>query len=190
MLPPATGETLTLIYGSATVATYAQGVHVAAATPVAARGRDITIVLDPDGAGAGPITFVGVQSATVDWRVTLERDEEFGNPYIVAQDYDTPEVSGSITMKASDASALFTKIQQVVGLGSTAIANVTDNPPTIDMDIIVKDPDSVANMKTLYVPDAKFQLPAVQGSVGSKLETDFAWTSDGGQLEVWKSDRV
>lgn len=187
---PATGETLTVVYGSATAATYNQGVHVGTGTPVAARGRDITVTLDPDGAGAGPISFIGVQSASVDWRVTLERDEEFGNPYIVAQDYDTPEVSGSLTMKASDAAALFTKIQQVVGLGSTAIANVTDNPPSIPLEFVIKDPDSANNMKTIYIPDAKFQLPAVSGSVGSKLETDFAWTSEAGLLEVWKADRV
>lgn len=187
---PATGETLTVLYGSATGATYNQGVHVGTSTPVAARGRDITITLDADGAGNGPITFTGVQSANVDWRVTLERDEEFGNPYIVAQDYDTPEVSGSITMKAADASALFTRIQEVAGLGTTAIANATDNIAPITLDIVVKDPDAAANKKTLYVPDAKFNMPAIAGSVGNKLEVDFPFTSEGGTLELWKRNRI
>lgn len=187
---PSATEILTIVYGSTAVVSYLQAAHVGAATPVAARGRDITITLDKDAAGAGPIVFTGVQSATADWRVTLERDEEFGNSQIIAQDFDVPEVSGTITMKASDAPALFTKIQEVVGLGVTAIANATDKPPPITLDIEVKDPDAAANKKTLYVPDAVFQMPAVQGSVGNKLEVDFNWTSEGGLLEVWKRNRI
>jgi len=42
--------------------------------------------------------------------------------------------------------------------------------------------------KTLIVPDAKFVVPQIQGSVGSKLEQDFSFTSSAGTLEIYKAD--
>ena len=80
--PPAAADNIAVVFGSATAATYAQGVHDTT-KPAGVRGRDIYVRLG-DGA-ATPIytSWLGVQSANVDWRVTLERDEEFGNPQVV-----------------------------------------------------------------------------------------------------------
>jgi hypothetical protein len=178
---PATGTgNIVVTYGSGVASTYLQAVHNTT-DPAAIRGRDTYVSIDSGN------TWLGVQSASIDWSVSLERDEEFGNSQIVAQDYDTPEVSGSVTMKASDVSALFAQIQLVAGLTGTDIANATQDPPEIDIEIITVD-SAGATTKTWIVPDAKFTVPALSGSVGSKLESDFTFTSATGALEVYKGD--
>jgi hypothetical protein len=151
------------------------------ADPIGIRGRDTYLSID-----AGN-NWLGVQSGSIDWSVSLERDEEFGNSFIVGQDFDIPEVSGSVTMKPVDVNALFAQIQLITGLTGTDIANATEDPPEIDVEIITVD-SAGATTKTWIVPDAKFTVPQLQGSVGSKLETDFAFTSASGVLEVYKED--
>jgi hypothetical protein len=142
-------------------------------------------------AGAGTwSSWLGVQSANVDWSVSLERDEEFGNPQVVGQDYDIPETSGSVTMKASTVDALMAQIQLAAGVTGTDVVNATQDPPELPFQIKLTDPSDGSTMKTLFVPDAKFVVPSIQGSVGSKLETDFAFTSGSGVLEVYKGDQV
>lgn len=175
------------VYGSAAQATHNQGVHEPPpAKPAGARGRDIEIMI---GNGSGNYSdWLGVQSANVDWRITLERDEEFGNNQIVAQDFEVPEVSGSVTMKPRDVGALFAQVQAIAGIGSSEIANITADPPALELLFAQKDPASGDVLKTLHVPDAKFVLPSLQGTVGQKLEVDFTFTSETGVLEVYKGE--
>jgi hypothetical protein len=185
--PPVGTDNIKVVYGSATQATYLQTVHDTV-NPAGVRGRDVYVRLS-DGAATPVWTdWLGVQSANVDWRVTLERDEEFGNPQVVAQDFDVPEVSGSVTMKPSTVTALFTQIQSIAGLTGTDIANATQDPPELGVEIKITDPSDGSTTKTLVVDDAKFVLPQLQGSVGSKLESDFSFTSSSGVLNVYKAD--
>jgi hypothetical protein len=178
--PPIGTANVVYTYGTAVASTYNQGVHNVI-DPIGIRGRDTFVSID-----AGN-NWLGVQSANIDWSVSLERDEEFGNNFIVGQDFDTPEVTGSVTMKPSDVAALFAQIQLISGLTGTDIANATEDPPEIDIEIITVD-SAGATTKTWIVSDAKFVVPQLQGSVGSKLETDFAFTSASGVLEVYKED--
>jgi len=182
----ATGN-IAVVYGSTVQASYLQTVHDAT-KPAGVRGRDIYVRLS--GGEATPVytTWVGVQAAAVNWRVTLDRDEEFGNPQVVAQDFDVPEVDGSVTMKASTVNALVSQIQAVAALGATEIANATQDPPELDLEIKLTDPADGSTMKTLVIPDAKFTMPQLQGNVGQKLETEFPFASSTGVLNIYKGD--
>lgn len=169
-----------VIYSSGTAQEFLQGVHDTV-KPAAVRGVNVHVSLN----GAN---WVGVQAASVDWSVSLERDEEFGNPTVVAQDYETPEVTGSVTMKPATVTALISQIQASQGLSPGEVANATQDPPSADLRIRLADPADGATLKTLRIPDAKFVVPAIQGSVGSKLEVEFPFTSETGVLEIWKGD--
>ena len=185
--PPAGTGNVKFVYGSGTASSYQQTVHDTT-KPAGVRGRDIYVRLG-DGAATPTYTdWIGVQSANIDWRVTLERDEEFGNPQVVAQDFDVPETTGSVTMKPSTVSDLFSQIQSVAGLSGTDIANATQDPPELEVQVKVTDPSDGTTLKTLMVSDAKFTLPSLQGSVGSKLEGDFAFNSASGALTIYKGD--
>lgn len=185
-IPPSGTGNVKVVYGSGVASSYLQAVHDTT-KPAGVRGRDIFVRLSDGAATPTYTSWLGVQSANVDWSVTLERDEEFGNPQVVAQDFDVPEVSGSVTMKPADNDALFLQIQRVAGITSTDIANATQDPPELDVEIKIVD-DTGATTKTLVVPDAKFVMPSIQGQVGSKLEQDFTFTSASGTLNVYKAD--
>lgn len=185
---PATGTAnVVVVYASATVATYAQSVHTTT-VPVAVKGRNVEIIV-ADSGGGNPVSWTGVQSASVDWSVSLERDEEFNNPFVVGQDFDTPDVSGSISLKPSNATELFTKIMQAAGVTATdQVATASNDVLEMEVTFKIMDPADGSTLKTLVVPDAKFLLPALSGTVGSKLETDFTFTSSGGVLDVVVGD--
>ena len=184
---PAVGtDNIRVVHGAGTASTYNQAVHEdTTVKPAGIRGRDTYVRL---GDGASTYTeWLGVQSGNIDWSVSLERDEEFGNPQIVSQDFDTPEVTGSITMKPVNVNALMAQIQAVAGITGTDIANATEDPPELEVEI--KTVDSAGDTtKTWLVENSKFTMPALQGSVGSKLEPDFAFTSADGVLQVIKGD--
>lgn len=183
---PATGtDNIRVVYGHATEPTYAAGVHktVAASTPAAVQGRNIEIQF-----GGSQTAWLGLQSASVEWRATLERDEELGNPLIVDQDFDVPEVTGSFTMKAATAEALFDQILDIQGITSPDIVNASEEPPEVDVRFVIKSPTDGTTLQTLRVPDAQFDPVAISGQVANKLEVDFAFTSAGGDLDVYKGD--
>ncbi len=182
--PPSGSNNIKVVYTSGTAQSFAQSVHDTT-KPAGVRGRDIFVRLG-DGAATPTYTdWLGVQSGSVNWRVTLERDEEFGNSQVVAQDFDTPEVDGSVTMKPSDVSALISQIRSVAGLTGTDVANATQDPPQLQLQFEIRDSSGTAQ-KTLVIPDAKFSMPQIQGNVGQKLETDFSFSSASGTLNVYK----
>lgn len=183
--PPATSAVIAVVYGSGVASSYLQTVHNDT-DPAGVRGRNILVQLGDGEPSPTWSDWLGVQAATVDWRVTLERDEEFGNSQVVSQDFDTPEVSGSLSMKPAYVSSFMAQIQAVAGVTGTSIANITQDPPELQVRFIIQNPADGVTMKTLYIPDAKFTLPSAQGQVGQKLETDFAFTSATGVLSVFK----
>ena len=187
---PASGTgNIVVTYGSGVSSTYLQAVHEdTSVKPAGVRGRDTFVRLGDGQVSPTYSDWLGVQSANVDWSVSLERDEEFGNPMVVAQDFDTPEVSGSITMKPASVSALMAQIQAITLNTGTDIPNATDDPPEIQVQIKTVDGTGTTT-KTWFVEKAKFTTPQLSGSVGSKLETDFSFTSADGVLKIYKADQ-
>ncbi len=182
-------DTIRVVYGTATADTFAQTVHqTTSVKPAAVRGKDIDVYLGTSDATPAFTRWRGVQSVEVTRSVNIENDEEFGNEHFVDSGYDTADVTGSITMKPVDAEALWTKIAEVADVASNEIVG----PQTsvfLPMEIRISDPDTGVVLKTLYVPDARFQVPGVQGRVQTKLETTFNFTSDGGSLTVYSGER-
>jgi hypothetical protein len=113
-------------------------------------------------------------------------DEELGNPLVVDQGFDVPDVTGSFTMKAATAAALFDQILAIQGISSPDIVNAVSTPPEIDLRFVISDPADGTTLQTLNVPDAQFDPSSIAGQVGSKLEVDFPFTSAGGDLDVYK----
>lgn len=174
-------EDLYIVYGDDTLSTYLQAVHapVAAATPAAVRGRNVFVSVEGT-------EWLGLQTGTVEWRASLERDEELGNPNVVAQDFDVPEVTGTLTMKPRTAEYLFDKILEAAGITSPDIVNAVVDPPQLDLRFEIRSPVDGSVLQSLQVPDAQFDPVAIQGQVGQKLEVDFPYNSAGGVLNVYK----
>jgi hypothetical protein len=186
------GSILKVTYGSLTAATYPQSRNDAKAPPVrpaALRAKDIDVYIG-DATATPTFTRVpGVQSLNVDRKVNLDKDEEFGNPHYVAQDYDTADVTGKLDVKPADANAMFSLIRKLAGVPTGQTVGVLSTV-ILPMEIHLNDPTTGARLKTLYVPDAEFNQPAVQGRVQTKLTVSFDFESSAGSLLVYKGNRA
>lgn len=183
------GSTLKVVYGATDVVTYPQSVHATTdVKPAALRGRNVDVYVGSNDATPVFTRWSSVQSAEVNWSVTLDRDEEFGNAQYVAQDHDVPEVSGNVVIRPRDVQELWDKVQQITNVPSGEVAGPLTSV-TLPLEIRLSDPDTGVRIKTLYVPDARFKPPAVEGRVQQKLEPTFEWTSDGGTLEIYAGSR-
>lgn len=183
-----TTERVRIVYQSAAaVASYPQLSHAVASAlrPAAIRGKHIEVRI---GGNAVTDRWSSIQSANVDWRVTLERDEEFGNSQVVNQDFDTPEVSGGITIRPRNPQELLDRIYEVTGVTPGEVVGPTRSAPT-SLDILLHSPEDGSVLKTLHVPDARFRLPGYSGRVEQKLDVEFPFDSDGGTLLVYKGAR-
>lgn len=180
---------LHVTYATASAGSYGQAVHQdATVKPAAIRAKDICVYVS-DGAATPTLElWTGVQSFEVTRQVNLENDEEFCNTKFVGTDYDTADVTGTIGVKSVDPEDLFNKIAQVANVSTTEVVGPFSSVP-LEVEVQIKDPDSGDVLKTLYVEDARFTLPAVQGRVQTKLEVNFAFTSDGGNLKVYRGER-
>lgn len=158
--------------------------------PAAVRAKDIDVYYGAQGAdpevGGTWTRLTGVQNFEATWSVSLENDEELGNSRYVDQDYDVPEVSGSMTVKAFDTADLFHKISTVTGVNPAEVLgpNITD---PIQVKVEINDPASPGTIiKTIHLPEARFTVPGFSGQVQTKLENQFDWTSDTGDMKVYK----
>jgi len=186
-----TTSTIRIVYSSPQAKSYAQNVHaLTTVKPAAVRGKDIEVYIggyDPnDIATSAANKWTGVQSVNMDWRVTLEKDEEFGNYYAVGQDFDVPEVSGTLEIKPRDPADLLAKIREAAGeVDQYAVLGAQSSVP-LELDVVIKDPDTALVIKRMHVPDARFTLPGYSGRVQQKLTVTMNFDSDGGTLQVFE----
>lgn len=189
-VPDAAYTEVYISYGTTAATTYPQSVHQGTGIkPAAIRGKDIDVYVGAEGAAPGALTrWAGVQSVEANWRVTLENDEEFGNYHYVSSDYDVPEVSGNIVIKPTTPAELWARIAQVANVATTVVAGPSTSVP-LAVEVRISNPDTGTVIKTIYVPDARFTIPSVQGTVQQKLTTTFNYSSDGGTLAVYNGVR-
>lgn len=183
--PLPAGETLRVLYQSPTVSRYPQASNAPATAtrPGAIRGRDIEVRV---GGRAVTDRWSSIQSVTAEMRLTLDKDEEFGNYQTVSQDFDVPAVTGSIDIKPRDVFELLKRMRQIanVSTDNEVVGPVTSQP--LSLEIILHSPDTGVPLKTIWIPDARFTLPGFSGTANSKLTQTLAWESDSGQISVYK----
>jgi hypothetical protein len=190
-------DKIRVVYQSDTVAQFPQSSHPSTTVkPAAIRGRDITIFVSPlDGSGAVQslsgfgVKYTNVQSASVDWRATLDRDEEFGNANVISQDFEIPAVTGSVDIKPQDATEIMTRLRQLSGVATATEGVGPYQQVLVALDIVLHHPDTGTALKTLHVPDARFTLPAVSARVQQKITLSLPFSSDSGALRVYRGQR-
>lgn len=185
-----TGSKIKVVYGSTVAASYLQTVHQGVSVkPAAVRGKDLDVYVGSTDATPVFTRWTGVQSFEVSRRVNLDNDEEFGNSHYVAQDYDTAEVSGNVVIRPRNVTDLWDKIHQVANVPTDEIVGANTSI-TLPVELRVSDPETGDRIKTLYVPDARFTVPSVQGRVQQKTEVTFNFSSDEGDLLVYDGARA
>jgi hypothetical protein len=79
-------------------------------------------------------------------------------------------------------------VHAVSNVAAGNVAGALTSVP-LPVEIRISDPDTGVRHKTLYVPDARFKVPALEGRVQQKMEPTFEWTSDGGKLLIYDGVR-
>jgi hypothetical protein len=184
------GAPIRIMYSSNFTQQYLQAVHPdTTVKPAAVRGKDIDIYVggyDPtDVSGSADNKMVSVQSVTVDWRVTLDRDQEMGNAYVVGQDFEVPDVSGTLQVKPRNPAELASLIRKVQGVTDATKSLSAGSAVPLELDIVIKEPGTSNVVKRLHIPDARFSLPGFSGRVQTKTTWDLPFSSDEGTLEVF-----
>lgn len=188
---PENGALISLLYSSPDTRTYNQAVHATAAVkPAAIRGRDIDVYVggyDPDDVDSVAANkFSSVQSVQMDWRVTLDKDEEFGNYYYVAQDFDVPAVTGTITIKPRNPDEIYTKVRLITDTDDLESVGPNVAEP-LAVDIVLKDgANGGRTLKRLHSGDCRFSVPGFSITVQQKATQDLPFESDSGELLVYK----
>jgi len=186
----AADKTIRIIYASPDALSYPQSVHPdTTVKPAAVKGRDIEIYVggyDPtDIPGSLPNKLRSVQSVNVDWRVTLDKDEEFGNHFSVAQDFEVPTVNGTVNIKPRSGDELLSIVRKITGVTDATQSVGPDTAVPLVLDVVIKDPDTGDVVKRIHVPDARFTVPGFTGQVQQKLTVDLPFESDEGTLLVY-----
>lgn len=188
---PATKK-IRAMYASPDVRSYPQSVHPdVLVKPAAVRGKDIDIYLggyDPaDVPGSAVNRLASVQGLSVDYRVTLEKDEEFGNYYAVANDYEVPAVTGSIDLKSASVQELFALVRKLAGVTDPLKVVGPSNAVPLELDIVIKNGVDGSTLKRLHVPDATFTTPGFSGRANTRFTNTINFESDEGSLVVFKA---
>lgn len=131
------------------------------------------------------VRWKGVQSVEIDRKVTLNQDSELGNPHYVNVDYDVPDVSGNIVMRPNTMQYLFAQLAIITGTAAGDIANLLVQVP-LKVWVQVKHPDTGAILKTFEIGDARIQPPPMNAAVTQKLEMTMPFSSDSGELVIYK----
>lgn len=183
-----TTSNVRIMYSSPVAETFLQSVHeaVSATKPAAIRGRDIAVYLGGyDSAHPFTNRLLGVQAVNVDWKVNLEKDEEFGNYHYVDQDFDVPTVTGSVQVKPVDPAAMIAFMQEITGTDPTTFASApATNAPLIPLDIVLHSPTDGSVLKRISIDDARITLPGFSAQVQQRLTFTANFTSDQGDLAI------
>lgn len=185
LAPVATTDTINVIYSSPVVSSYPQNSHTVASAqrPAAIRGRNIKVLLN----GESVTQFMtDVQSFDCTWKVTLQRDLEFGSSEIVKQDFDIPDVSGSIDFMPRNPQALYQRIAQIAGAASTTEVVGALQQAVVPLEVVLYSPVDGSVLKSFQIPDARFTVPGFTGQNRQKVSVKLNFSSDSGQLTVKK----
>lgn len=157
--------------------------------PAAVRSQDLDVYIGTPGATPVWSRLTSVQNIEASWSVNLENDEELGNRFYVSSDYDVPEVSGSIGIKPINVTDLVEKVTKITGVTAGEIIG-PDSSVAVPIEMRISHPTTGARLKTIYVPDAIFNIPGLNGQVQTKLESTLSWTSDSGTMKVYNGSRI
>jgi hypothetical protein len=147
------------VYFTATAKAYPQAVNAdAVVKPGAVRGRNIVVLIGER--GVDQVRFHGVQSVELTGTYESEVEREMGNPDPTGRSVNGVDTTGNVVTRPKDKDAFFDALSRVTGVNRAEVFGYF-NDNTVPLEIQIQNPKNPGQiLKTLYVPDAKFQPPA------------------------------
>jgi hypothetical protein len=181
--PPVDAD-IRFVYFTSASESYPRAAHASTIVkPGAVRGRHICVYL---GSGINRAKVGGVQSAELTATVDGDFEREFCNEEIVGYSINGRDCNGSLGVRSKNADAFLDLVSKVTGVAKTEVQgwlNTNDLP----MEIQILNPKNPAQViKTLYVPDAQFQVPGTPARVNTPTDFSFGWESKSGTYSAFK----
>jgi hypothetical protein len=184
-----TGDAIRVAYFTTNAHSFPESVKESAITmPGAVRGRNICVSVASGGADTWQRMF-GVQNFGLDASFDITPERELCNDELVGFTVNGTDTTGTIGMHAKDQSAFFTFLKQITGLDTTqeVVGYLNLNPLRVKIEIQdPKNPGSI--LKTLYIPDAIFDIPATPARVNAVVDFSFTFESLTGTYSAFKGE--
>lgn len=187
IVAPANTASVRVAYFTTNAHAYPDTVHESSiALPGSVRGRNICLSV----ASGGALTWqrvYGVQTVTLDASFNITPERELCNDEMVGFTVNGTDCTGTITVHAKDKAAFFAFLHQMTGLDTTqeVVGWLNLNPLRVKIEI--QDPRNPGSiLKTLYVPDAIFDIPGTPARVNAVVDFQLTYESLTGTYSAFK----
>lgn len=181
---PANGAQVRFTYFTIVAKTFAPAVHASALVkPGAVRGRNIPVFL---GTGGARQRIGLVQTAEINATIQGAAEYEMGTEGSVSRTETGTDCTGTLTVRARDGLGFLALLQKVTGVpAGEVIGYLNQNPIPLELPIEnPKNPGTI--LKTVYVPDAIFDIPATPARVNTPVDFALTFNSQTGTYSEFK----
>jgi hypothetical protein len=184
-----TNDQIRVAYFTTNAHSYPDTVHEdSIVLPGAVRGRNICVSVASGGGSSWQRVF-GIQTFTLDASFDITPERELCNDELIGFTVNGTDCTGTLTIHAKDYNAFFLFLRQSTGLDTDqeVIGFINRNPMKLKIEIQdPRNPGSV--LKTLYVPDAVFDIPATPARVNAVVDFSLNFDSLVGTYSAFKGE--
>lgn len=187
LIAPANAAKIRIAYFTTSAHAYPDAVHESSVVlPGAVRGRNICVSLASGGSSNWEKIY-GIQTATLDASFDITPERELCNDELVGFTVNGTNCNGVVTVHAKDATAFFNLVHKITGVDTAHEVVGFINRNTVKLKIEIMDPRSPATpLKTLYVPDAIFDIPGADVRVNTVVDFALNYESLNGTYSAFK----
>ena len=182
-----TDDDIRIAYFTTNAHSYPQTVHESALIlPGAVRGRNNCLSIASGGSATWERVY-GVQTFTLDASFDITPERELCNEEIVGFTVNGTDCTGAITVHAKDINAFFRLLRRFTGVDTDeeVVGWLNLNPVRLKLEIT--DPTNPGRViKTLYVPDARFDIPGTPARVNAVVDFTMNYESLVGTYSAFK----
>ena len=189
--PPDNGYIIQVAYfDAAGTAAFPNTIHPESTVkPGAVRGRDIKVYFHIPASGAeasGRVRVSGVQSVTIDATTQTTIEREMGTQLPIGRTRDSTDVTGDIGIHPAGQDAFFRLLRQITGVDADEVIGVLNDFP-VGVEVEILNPSNRAEtLKTLFIEDAKIQIPGTPARAGAVVDFTLRMESTDGELFIYK----
>lgn len=184
---PANGAIVKLAYFTTAAKAYPDSVHASAIVlPGAVRGRNICVSIAPIGSSSW-VRLHNIQTVQLDATVQTQVERELCNDVDVGRSILGIDCSGNIVARSNSINSFFVLLGEITGLDTTneVIGFLNQNP--VRLKIEIQNPRNTGQiLKTLYVPDAIFDIPGTPARVNTPTDFTLNWNAQTGDYQAVK----
>lgn len=189
---PAAGASVRFAYFTSDAIAFPQAVHSSVIVkPGAVRGRNVVVSVASGARASGQVAgwqpMHNTQQFQIDATADTTPDREMGNPEPVERIVNSRNCTGQMTQRFKQAADFFSLMHTITGLDgeSEILGWLNMNPMQVKIEIF--NPRNASQiLKTLYVPDAQFDIPGTPPRVNTPIDWTLTWNSLSGTYSAFK----